>query len=178
LLREVSVLKFQYGSVYTIVSGNDEEVQVVNQILAIRDPKTDTFECLLEQSRKGTKYFASGLIDRVIAGLKTVGGIQLEVMGRPELTDIATCQVSDDILDGITLYDYQGPAIMKAIWNRRGIIKIPTGGGKSLAPETPILHYDGTSTRADEVRVDDLLMGPDSTPRRVTSVNFGHGPMV
>lgn len=174
------MIRFQYGPVQTIVTGDDVEVQIVNQILSIREEKTDTFTNLLEQAQAGTRYFLSGLLDRVLNSLQKLNdpNLKWEVTGRPEQCDIADCVVPDDILDGITLYDYQGPAITKAIWNRRGIVKIPTGGGKSPAPETPILHYDGTITRADEVQVGDLLMGPDSTPRRVTSVNFGHGPMV
>ena len=57
------------------------------------------------------------------------------------------------------------------------VIKAPTGIGKSLAPNTPILRYDGEVVRADQVQVGDHLMGPDSQPRRVTNVNLQEGPM-
>jgi len=57
------------------------------------------------------------------------------------------------------------------------VIQAPTGVGKSLAPETPVLKVDGTVVRADEVVVGDQLMGPDSKPRNVTNVNLQYGPM-
>jgi replicative DNA helicase len=57
------------------------------------------------------------------------------------------------------------------------VIKAPTGIGKSLAPNTPVLRYDGEVVRADQVQVGDHLMGPDSQPRRVTNVNLQEGPM-
>lgn len=57
------------------------------------------------------------------------------------------------------------------------VILAPTGIGKCLAPETPVLRYDGKVVRADEVQVGDQLMGPDSKPRNVTNVNFQTGPM-
>lgn len=57
------------------------------------------------------------------------------------------------------------------------VIKAPTGIGKSLAPDTPVLKYSGEVVRADQVEVGDKLMGPDSTPRNVTNVNLQRGPM-
>lgn len=57
------------------------------------------------------------------------------------------------------------------------LILAETGIGKSLAPDTPVLRYDGEVVRADGVRVGDRLMGPDSKPRNVTNVNLQEGPM-
>lgn len=57
------------------------------------------------------------------------------------------------------------------------LILAPSGLGKSLAPDTPVLRYDGQIVRADEVQVGDQLMGPDSRPRNVTNVNLQTGPM-
>lgn len=57
------------------------------------------------------------------------------------------------------------------------LIQAETGTGKSLAPNTPVLKFDGSVVRADEVNVGDQLMGPDSTPRNVTDVNLQRGPM-
>jgi len=53
----------------------------------------------------------------------------------------------------------------------------PTSAGKCWSPETPILRFDGTICRADEVRPGDLLMGDDSQPRTVQEVHSGTGPM-
>lgn len=40
----------------------------------------------------------------------------------------------------------------------------------SLAASTPVLRYDGTIVQVQEIRAGDLLMGPDSRPRRVLAV--------
>src|SRR5277367_5837034 len=45
----------------------------------------------------------------------------------------------------------------------------PSGIGKCLAPGTPVLMFDGTIKNVEDDRVGDLLMGPDSKPRRVLS---------
>ena len=57
------------------------------------------------------------------------------------------------------------------------VFKAPTGIGKSLAPSTPVLKFDGSVVRADEVQVGDQLIGPDSKPRNVTDVNLQSGAM-
>lgn len=57
------------------------------------------------------------------------------------------------------------------------MVLAPTGLGKSLAPDTKVVKYDGSVVRADEVKVGDQLLGPDSTPRNVTNVNLQIGPM-
>jgi hypothetical protein len=51
------------------------------------------------------------------------------------------------------------------------------GSGKCLGPETPVLKFDGSIVRADQVKVGDLLMGPDSKPRRVLGTVRDRGQM-
>ena len=46
-------------------------------------------------------------------------------------------------------------------------------GGKCLAPDTSVLAHDGRVVPASTVQVGDLLMGPDSAPRRVLTVVAG-----
>ena len=48
-----------------------------------------------------------------------------------------------------------------------------TGTGKCLGKGTPVLMYDGTVKPVEQVVVGDLLMGPDSTPRRVLTLARG-----
>jgi replicative DNA helicase len=45
--------------------------------------------------------------------------------------------------------------------------------GKCLGAETPVLMYDGTIKEAKHIKVGDLLMGDDSTPRTVLSLATG-----
>lgn len=51
------------------------------------------------------------------------------------------------------------------------------GTGKCLAPDEPVLRYDGKVVRTDSLKVGDLLMGPDSLPRKVLSTSIGFGEM-
>lgn len=52
------------------------------------------------------------------------------------------------------------------------------GTGKCLGFNTPILMYDGSIKMVQDVQVNDLLMGPDSQPRRVKSLARGREEMV
>lgn len=49
----------------------------------------------------------------------------------------------------------------------------PTGSGKCLGKGTPVLMYDGSIKPVEEVQMGELLMGPDSKPRRVESLARG-----
>lgn len=52
-----------------------------------------------------------------------------------------------------------------------------TGAGKCLGAGTPVLMFDGTIKNVEDVKVGDLLMGPDSTLRRVKSLARGREEM-
>ena len=58
-----------------------------------------------------------------------------------------------------------------------GIISLSCGGGKCLAYDTKILLYNGTIIPVQDVKVGDLLMGDDSTPRKVLSLAGGREMM-
>jgi len=83
-----------------------------------------------------------------------------------------------------TPYEYT-PTFSEALnevtrgWVKGGItvVKAPPGTGKCLSAETEVLMYDGTSKRADQVVVGDVLMGDDSTPRNVLSLARGREEM-
>jgi len=49
--------------------------------------------------------------------------------------------------------------------------------GKCLRPDTKILMYDGSIKLAEDILIDDVLMGPDSGPRVVKSVCSGEENM-
>ncbi len=49
--------------------------------------------------------------------------------------------------------------------------------GKCHGAGTPIMLWDGSSVPVEQVRTGDLLMGPDSRPRRVLSTTRGVGPL-
>ena len=57
------------------------------------------------------------------------------------------------------------------------ILAARPGMGKCLGKGTPIIMYDGTRKAVEDVRVGDVLMGDDSTPRRVLSLARGRERM-
>lgn len=58
-----------------------------------------------------------------------------------------------------------------------GILEVPCGRGKCLGKDTPIMMYDGTVKPVQEVQQGDLIMGDDSTPRKVLSLARGRETM-
>ena len=80
------------------------------------------------------------------------------------------------------LRDYQHRAITQlreslSAGNKRPVVQSPTGSGKCLGIGTPVLRYDGTIVPVEAVMAGDLLMGPDSQPRRVLSTCLGTGEL-
>jgi len=75
------------------------------------------------------------------------------------------------------LRGYQERACNWLKTKRRGIVQIPAGGGKCLGKGTPVLKFSGEICAVENIRVGDELMGPDSTPRRVTSITRGTEPL-
>jgi len=58
-----------------------------------------------------------------------------------------------------------------------GIIQAKPGWGKCLGIGTPVLMFDGAIKPVEDIQDGDLLMGPDSRPRRVLSTTRGTGPL-
>lgn len=54
-----------------------------------------------------------------------------------------------------------------------GILEVPCGRGKCLGKNTPVLMYDGSVAFVQDIRVGDLIMGDDSTCRKVLSLARG-----
>jgi hypothetical protein len=54
-----------------------------------------------------------------------------------------------------------------------GILEVPCGRGKCLGKNTPILMHDGTIKLVQDIRIGDLLMGDDSTQRKILSLARG-----
>lgn len=57
------------------------------------------------------------------------------------------------------------------------ILEAPPGTGKCHGRGTPMLKFTGTVINVEDVKVGDLLMGPDSKPRKVLSTTTGVGPL-
>ena len=78
-------------------------------------------------------------------------------------------------LYGHTPRQYQKDALDATVQNERGIIRVGTGGGKSPKIGTKVIKYDGTICKVEELKSGDLLMGPDSRPRKILSTNIQYG---
>tara|TARA_B100000927_G_scaffold288697_1_gene283732 strand:+ start:1881 stop:4520 length:2640 start_codon:yes stop_codon:yes gene_type:complete len=58
-----------------------------------------------------------------------------------------------------------------------GILEVPCGRGKCMGRDTPIMMYDGTIKKVQDIKVGDVIMGDDSTPRNVLSLARGKEQM-
>ena len=54
---------------------------------------------------------------------------------------------------------------------------LPTGAGKCHGKDTPVLMYDGSVKMIQDVKIGDVLMGPDSKPRNVLDTTVGFGKL-
>jgi superfamily II DNA or RNA helicase len=73
-------------------------------------------------------------------------------------------------------YQEDGVAGIRAAFREKRkavLFVLPTGGGKCLGAGTPVLMYDGSIKAVENITVGELLMGPDSKPRRVLSLARG-----
>ena len=58
-----------------------------------------------------------------------------------------------------------------------GILEVPCGRGKCLGKDTPIMMFDGTIKMVQDVKIGDVIMGDDSTPRKVLTLARGKEQM-
>ncbi len=72
---------------------------------------------------------------------------------------------------------YQQTAITSLLGRRYGMLDCATGGGKCLGKNTPVVMYNGKIEKVQNIKNGDLVMGPDSKPRKVSGVVRGEGPL-
>ena len=71
-------------------------------------------------------------------------------------------------------------AIMKVVdTTKQGLVLVtgPTGSGKCLGIGTEVLMHNGSIKKVEEIVYGDLVMGPDSQPRKVMGTTKGIGPL-
>lgn len=79
----------------------------------------------------GKYYFPSGIVSIVKDSAEKLG-YNVEVIYCDSINKLSSdISVSDDLVDGITLRDYQLEAIKMSLIYKRGIVQSPTGSGKS-----------------------------------------------
>ena len=113
----------------------------------------------------------------------------LEYLNLPDTKREAVLETVRDIvsIDQFMTDEYYMGGMLDTVWPKtmqsvkdvieNGYVEaIFTGGigvAKCLGIDTPILMYDGSIKKVQDVKVNDLLMGPDSKPRRVESLARG-----
>ncbi len=72
--------------------------------------------------------------------------------------------------DQLTVYN---SCVQKLKKNNSCLIGAFTGFGKCLGFDTPVLMYNGTTKCVQNLKIGDLVMGPDSNPRKIKSLGSG-----
>lgn len=93
-------------------------------------------------------------------------GEDIDISFKGSLRDIQI-PVVVKYLDCVTRDDYGGG----------GLLELPCAFGKCLAKDTPVIMFDGTIRKVQDIRVDEYIMGDDSTRRRVFSLARGRERM-
>jgi superfamily II DNA or RNA helicase len=83
----------------------------------------------------------------------------------------------EKIIDIYTKYVNTPICSGSAIVGSGGILEVPCGAGKCVGVNTPILMYDGTIKMVQDIKVGDVIMGDDSTPRNVLTLARGREMM-
>lgn len=71
----------------------------------------------------------------------------------------------------------QKKAVQGALDHKLCVVTGGAGVGKCLNPGTPVLMFDGSIKKIEDIKVGEKVMGPDSKPRNVLSVCSGEDEM-
>lgn len=120
--------------------------------------------------------FPAGLVNLVVAHLKQKGhSVSLIRAPAPEpLNPEAVRDIKLDPFGYTGEYDYQYETVDRLVKHRAMIAQCATG---CHAAGQGIVMFDGSIKRVEEIVVGDLLMGVDSTPRRVLNLHRGSEEM-
>jgi type II secretory ATPase GspE/PulE/Tfp pilus assembly ATPase PilB-like protein len=82
-------------------------------------------------------------------------------------------------LDSLGFYSHERNIIGDVIEGDHGLLIIcgPTGSGKCLGKGTLVMMHSGKLKKVEDIVAGDMLMGPDSKPKKVQKTNKGIGPL-
>jgi replicative DNA helicase len=147
-----------------------EMISIAGKVLqeAFEDT-TDVFE-LMDQTENAIFGLAETNIRRNYQDMRSIMGSALR--------ELEAKKAHKDGLTGVP----SGFSALDRItsgWQKSDLIILAArpGMGKCLGKGTQVLMYDGTLRKVEDIVVGDLLMGPDSTPRRVLSIGRGREQM-
>lgn len=163
-----------------VIEATPEEREFLRNYMTFQDPQArfSNGNPVVELVNPIDDTFPSGFAGKV----RKAGEARLLPSGKPspitvELVDVRTRPPPRQAVDLSWLRDYQRQAVETALTKARGIVQMPTGAGKCLGLGTLVLKYDGTSVPVETLQQGDLVMGPDSKPRRILSTIRGRGPL-
>ena len=104
----------------------------------------------------------------------------LEKLGKPKKNKEKEGKPIDIKFKG-KLRDYQNDIVKKSIdymtKKDGGLISLGCGQGKCLGYNTMIVMYDGTLKPVQDIKVGDIIMGDDGTPRNILTTTSGKETM-
>lgn len=124
--------------------------------------------------KKGT--FPAGFVTMIKERLERIGH-QVSILRIEAPEPLGDESMKVDGFGYSEQYKYQYDAVERLLKQKQMIARVATGGGKCLGIDTPVLMYDGTIKKVQDVVVGDKLMGPDSKPRNVLSTTKGQGKL-
>lgn len=97
---------------------------------------------------------------------------------REAISDLESKKLRQDGLTGVPT-GFSALDRITSGWQKSDLVIIAArpGMGKCLGKGTKVLMFDGTLKKVEDVRFGDLLMGDDSTPRKVLSIARGRERM-
>jgi hypothetical protein len=149
----------------------DGEAMEINRGTVTRKRVMQLYEIVHLPGRKTMLSVQHGFIDMVINHLRLEGiPYDLRDMRQPppgpDLTKMFGFRFSQEALLTTAL-----------VQRRSGLIGAPTRFGKCFGPGTRVLMADGSVKNIEDIQEGELVMGPDSKPRRVTGCVAGWGKM-
>ena len=167
------------NSLCKVDEATDEELKFLDKLLSYPIQNFRYNEVYMELYRQGKVDGREHLLRRKKFPTGLLYLVEREATGKNinlELSDQRVCPAArNNDIDISYLRDYQLESVEAAIPKVRGIIELPTASGKCLGIGTPVLKYDGSIVPVQDIKTGDLLMGPDSKPRKVLSTTKGTG---
>ena len=103
-------------------------------------------------------------VNKIVRDFNEIDKLKKEIQEKSKIK--ADCTVIEKDIDGIR---GRMPHVI-VLYGKGGV-------GKCLGKGTPVIMFNGSTKKVEDVTVGDLLMGPDSKPRTVLSTNYGVGPL-
>lgn len=166
------------------------QVQQPKLVTTVLDLTTKRYTTLATGPKTGStnveKMTIEDLLDHYGDGLMGVMRQQCPVLYDPKRGDAKTITMAPISRDLYQAQDHASRALVKLLGgncerrerlHKAAILLGEIGSGKCLGLGTLVMKYDGSTIPVEQVRPGDLLMGPDSTPRRVLGTTRGTSPL-